>query len=688
MAPQSFPQAAHLQRQEYLQSLLAEIGQLRQQLMAAAGRDDSAPISSVADDSPPQTAASLNQLCHLFGLAPFERQILLLCAGLELDLQFGALCAQLQGHSSRTYPTLGLAIALFPNADPRVFSNQQPLQRWRLVEITPGYAMAQAPLRLSPRILCYLTGDYALTTELASFWRSADLPDPNQNVDKGMMAASHRAIATQLTRLWSQAKADQSAPVIQLHGPDASIQRQITAHTCQQENSPLAVISWSALLRADPPRHELQQLCWREVLLTNSRVLIECHGVPSHQLDWAQDLQTFVEGLNTPLIISTPERLSFPQRPLMTIEIEPLTYAEQRQLWQTHLGAAAAQFNGHIDRLASQFNLNPGAIAAACLAFQEDAAQNADFNPKNETAPTIEPLTQLWGFCRVQARYGLDALAQRIDTKPAWEDLVLPEDHKATLKTLAVHLRQRSQVYQHWGFAAKGSRGLGTTALFSGESGTGKTMAAEVVAQELQLDLYRIDLSAVVSKYIGETEKNLQRIFDAAETGGAILLFDEADALFGKRTEVKDSHDRHANVEVSYLLQRMEAYRGLAILTTNLKSSMDKAFLRRLQFMLTFPFPDAKAREEIWRRIFPPETPTEGLKYSKLANLNVTGGNIRSIALNAAFLAAEAGSTVTMEHLLTATHREYAKLETRPSKTETNGWLTPNKPKASPYPEE
>ena len=195
----------------------------------------------------------------------------------------------------------------------------------------------------------------------------------------------------------------------------------------------------------------------------------------------------------------------------------------------------------------------------------------------------------------------------------------------------------------------------------------------EVLANELRLDLYRIDLSQVVSKYIGETEKNLRRVFDAAEEGGAILLFDEADALFGKRSEVKDSHDRYANIEVSYLLQRMEAYRGLAILTTNMKHALDTAFLRRLRFVVHFPFPDAAQRAEIWRRVFPPHTPTEGLDVRRLAQLNVAGGNIRNIALNAAFLAADAGESVGHPHLLLAARGEYAKLEKPLTEAEMGG---------------
>ena len=199
-------------------------------------------------------------------------------------------------------------------------------------------------------------------------------------------------------------------------------------------------------------------------------------------------------------------------------------------------------------------------------------------------------------------------------------------------------------------------------------------MAAEVLAGELSLDLYRIDLSSVVSKYIGETEKNLRRVFDAADTGGAILLFDEADALFGKRSDVKDSHDRYANIEVSYLLQRMEAYRGLAILTTNMRSALDAAFLRRLRFIVQFPFPDAIQRAQIWRQVFPKNAPTCGLNPDRLAQLNVAGGNIRNMALTAAFIAADRNEPVGMSHVLLAARSEYAKLEKPLTESEIAEW--------------
>jgi SpoVK/Ycf46/Vps4 family AAA+-type ATPase len=275
-----------------------------------------------------------------------------------------------------------------------------------------------------------------------------------------------------------------------------------------------------------------------------------------------------------------------------------------------------------------------------------------------------------------------------------WEDLILPETQQQTLRQLTTQVRHQMTVYETWGFSAKSRRGLGVSALFTGESGTGKTLAAEVIAHELRLDLYRIDLSAVVSKYIGETEKNLKQLFDVAEEGGVMLLFDEADALFGKRSEVRDSHDRYANIEVGYLLQRMEAFAGLAILTTNLKASLDKAFQRRLRFIVHFSFPDARQREQIWARAFPSDTPTRDLDFRKLAQLNMTGGNIRNIALNAAFLAAagpmpgdpgpvasaaspfaSARGPVAMAHVLQAARLESSKIERPLADAEIRGWV-------------
>jgi hypothetical protein len=469
----------------------------------------------------------------------------------------------------------------------------------------------------------------------------------------------------------------------------------IAATACTILNRPLKVLSAHRLPTDANELHQLMRRWEREVTLTNSILLLDCDRVNTSDAVLETAITQLLQELRTPLIISTIERLYIPQQPLITFDVPKLSYNEQRAVWQTHLGALTSVLNGHVDSLVSQFNLSTPAIQTACLEVVGVGLANnlsekqisSQQNPPSigeqesrEDSPIPNPQSpipnKLWDICRKMARPRLDDLAQPIDSTATWEDLVLPDAQRKILRDIVAHVRQRAKVYSEWGFAEKSGRGLGISALFAGPSGTGKTMASEVMAKELRLDLYRIDLSTVVSKYIGETEKNLRRIFDAAEAGGAVLLFDEADALFGKRTEVKDSHDRHANVEVSYLLQRMEAYQGLAILTTNLKDSLDQAFLRRIRFVVKFPFPDAPQRAEIWQRIFPKQTPTEDLDPSKLAQLSVAGGNIRNIALNAAFNAADAGEPVQMKHILAAAKSECVKLERALTDPETKGWLS------------
>jgi SpoVK/Ycf46/Vps4 family AAA+-type ATPase len=334
-------------------------------------------------------------------------------------------------------------------------------------------------------------------------------------------------------------------------------------------------------------------------------------------------------------------------------------------MWQQVLDGVPHSLNGHVEALVQQFDLGPQAIAQAVTSARAHVCLRPPADAPDGASPDGIELTldDLWQACREQAGWQLDELAQRIIPCYTWEDIVLPKDVFHQLQEIAAQVAHRPQVYGVWGFGEKLSRGRGISALFSGPSGTGKTMAAEILASHLKLDLYRIDLAGVVSKYIGETEKNLKKVFDAAERSGAVLFFDEADALFGKRTEVKDSHDRYANIEVNYLLQRMEDYRGLAILATNRKSTLDEAFMRRLRFLVDFPFPDSASRQSIWQKVFPPQAEVEGLDHDRLARLEIPGGNIRNIALNAAFLAADEGKPIGMDHVMRAARREYAKID-------------------------
>jgi hypothetical protein len=416
----------------------------------------------------------------------------------------------------------------------------------------------------------------------------------------------------------------------------------------------------------------------REAALTPRALLLEYDVTDTTDAQAESGLKRLVETLRSPLLISTPERHRPVRRRLLSFDVPATSSTDQLHIWKEALGPSALALDGKVETLVCQFTLSSGDIRAAASQALQLNARAPDVEP-SEGGVGQDAVNQLaaalWDACRMQVRPRLEGLAQRLEPCATWDDLVLPPAQEQLLRRMALHVRQRSKVYQTWGFASKGSRGLGISALFAGPSGTGKTMAGEVLANELRLDLYRIDLSQVVSKYIGETEKNLRRVFDAAEAGAAILLFDEADALFGKRSEVKDSHDRYANIEVGYLLQRMEAYRGLAILTTNRKEALDTAFLRRIRFVVEFPFPESAQRMEIWRRVFPRATPTEGLRIDRLARLGAAGGNIYNIAMGAAFLAADAGEPVRMSHLLSAARNEFTKIERPLTDAETAGWV-------------
>ena len=608
--------------------------------------------ASVGDDVP-NCRWALGGPLAAFGLSSFESGVLLLCAGAELDLAFGPLIAAGHGDAARTAPTFGLALSAFADGHWSALTPGAPLRYWRLVEVGAGPSLLASPLRLDERVLHALLGLGALDEQLAGFvHRVPPSDDP--------LAPSHRRQADQAAAAWTAAASP--LPVGELCGRGGpGEKRALASATAARLGLALHVLDAHALPTTPHELDVLLRLWAREATLSASALLLDADGLDASEAPRAAAVRQALEHAPGPVLVAAPERQRRLVRPRISLDVEPPTTGEQRDLWREALGPAGRTLNGAVDRLATHFTLGAPAIRAAARGGVENGEDGGLAD-------------RLWDACRAAARPRLDDLAQRIEPAAAWADLVLPDRQIQTLHDIVAHVRHRMRVYETWGFAAKSARGLGISVLFAGPSGTGKTMAAEVLARALRLDLYRIDLSRVVSKYIGETEKNLARVFDAAEAGGAVLLFDEADALFGKRSEVKDSHDRYANIEVSYLLQRMESYRGLAILTTNLKDSLDDAFLRRLRFAVTFPFPDAALRAEIWRRAFPAATPTEGLDVDALARLNVTGGNIRNVALGAAFLAADADEPVRMGHLLRAARAEVVKLDRPLSDHETRGW--------------
>jgi AAA+ superfamily predicted ATPase len=475
-------------------------------------------------------------------------------------------------------------------------------------------------------------------------------------------------MANQINKAYTGLYKNGESPIIQMNGTEPADKINIAASVCDQLSLNLCTMQAAAIPENARERAELIHIWNRESALHANALLIDCEDQDQNDAARNHQISHFCNSIHGTIFISSRQWSPRSMRPLITFEIEKPALKEQFSLWKNKLNGATK--DGEIKHIVSQFNLGAHNIklAAARITAREPGSKKSKKSKQESMAE------HLWQTCCELTRPRLDDLARRIRSTAGWEDLILPEFQKNILKEIAAHVRHQNKVYNEWGFAAKSSRGLGISALFAGESGTGKTLASEVLANELHLDLYKIDLSQVVNKYIGETEKNLKKIFDAAEDGGAVLLFDEADALFGKRSEVKDSHDRYANIEVSYLLQRMEEYRGLAILTSNMKSALDTAFLRRIRFIVQFPFPDATQREKIWQKIFPDDTPVKELDFQKLGKLSVAGGNIRNIAMNAAFIAAENNDPVMMAHIARAAKSEYTKIEKPLSNAEIRNW--------------
>jgi hypothetical protein len=592
-------------------------------------------------DAPDGAETRLDQLVRVFRLSGFERDLLLWCAGLELDSRFGRAFAAAHGDPHRAAPTFGLALATLAEPHWDALVPAAALRYWRLVEPGPGAGLVDRPLRLDERILAHLIGVDCLDVRLDGVLRAEP---PGGLLTAGQDAAA-RDLADTLDKLGTPA-------AVALSGADRVTRRRVAGRAAATMGAPLLVLSGSAVPAGEAEAAALLRLVERDVALLGALLLVEVpDGVPA-----GSGLPAALSTLGCPLLLSGGVPVPEHPRPARR-EVPSPTAAEQRALWTDVLGVGAPA--DAVRDVSAHFRFEVPDVEAVA----------SELSTVELSGPALRQA------CRVRARSGLDGLAQRVDARAGWGDLVLPEQSLHALRDVARQVRHRELVYEEWGMAAGANRGLGVSALFTGDSGTGKTLAAEVLAADLGLDLYQIDLSALVSKYIGETEKNLRTVFDAAEHSGAVLLFDEADALFGKRSEVKDSHDRYANVEVSYLLQRMESYRGLAILTTNLRQALDRAFLRRIRAVVSFPFPDPAARQRIWRLNLPPSLPLSDVDLARLARLQVAGGNIRTIALGAAFLAAEDGGAVTMAHLLAATRREYAKLEKTLTEAETGGWV-------------
>jgi hypothetical protein len=633
---------------------------------------------------------ALPVLGQLFGLSPVELRAVVVCLAPELRRKYDRLYAYLQDDITRKRPSVDLVLDLACETEEERwrargrFADTAPLLRAGLLRAvddpqSPSGSSGLAQyLALDPRICRFLlaggmgaedTGEPdSRLAGRSRLHRPGDgaAHDTAYGAGNGAAEPVAAGIADRALRLvrhhHTPGAARRRPLVLYLQGPAGVGKRALVLRVCGQLGVPLLTVDVEALPGSRAEAEELLRLAFREALLQGAATHLS--GADALAAEGARPLLRSMAATVTEhgglVFLSGESHWSaadaFPGAIFHPVALPVPDVPVRTAVWRRYLAGRTADPGEWAAQLGARFRLTPGRIRAAVEAADNDRLMG--------TARGELTLADVAAACRRQSNQRLAALALKIEPRRGWEDLVLPADKVDHLREICSQARHHYRVYGAWGFGARLGHGKGLSVLFSGPPGTGKTMAAEVVAHDLGLDLYKVDLSAVVSKYIGETEKNLARIFTEAETSNAILFFDEADALFGKRTEVSHAHDRFANIETSYLLQKMEEYEGIVVLATNLRQNLDEAFTRRIRFIVEFPFPEEESRMRIWSTLFPAESPVSAdVDYAYLARqFPVAGGSIKNIALNAAFLAAADGGTIGTRHILQCTRREFEKI--------------------------
>jgi AAA+ superfamily predicted ATPase len=601
-------------------------------------------LSEIVGCTPPEPADPedvpaplILELERRLGLTEPERQAVLFAAAAELC----ATTAALVGRIGSGPPSVGLAMRVCDGLDWQALRPDGALRRARLLALgAPAVRFTERPLWVEETVLQFLSGVIQLAPELTAL----ALPfgsTPAAPLAEPALAEIAAHLAADTSRL--------AARPVALACDDRSEALAHALEALRRAGCAVLVLPLAQLPQGAGELETVRNLWLRDSLLHHLGLVLVSDG------DNARVSAAQLLGWAGPLIIIGCDALPA----LADAHVVAIRHDRALRLtaWRKVLADEGKRHAAELEQLATRFRLSTPAIAS--LAAEHGAGETDD----------------LWRAARAAARPRDLDLVERIEAVVTLDQVVLPDDARATVQEMVSAARVHHRILADWGPRSAGARGLGIAALFSGESGTGKTMAAEAIARELRLDLYKVEVSAVVSKYIGETEKNLRRIFAAAEAGGGVLLFDEADAIFGKRSEVHDAHDRYANTEVGYLLQLMESYAGLAILTPNFREALDEAFTRRLRFMIEFPMPGFEERRAIWQGAFPGTLDTAGLDCTRLARLPLSGGAIRNIALGAAFRAAarESGS-LTMADALGAARAEYRKLGRPVAEIDAKDW--------------
>jgi SpoVK/Ycf46/Vps4 family AAA+-type ATPase len=642
---------------------LAELGQL---IAQCASIIESRKENSLARGIP----LRLQALEDRFGLSPFESWVVVIAFAPEMDRKYERLYAYLQDDATRKRPGVSLVLDLLCATQEERAAGREYLQsggrlmRNDLLRLSEGHephspltgSLLSASMQLNRHVVDYLLGLNPAARRIAEEGGTIrldelELPDELRSSAKNLI---------------SHIMAGNKYSIILLQGYYGSGKRRLAEAVCNEIGLFCFHID-AADLAADAASFDgsssLALQAFREARLWGAAVYVQDaekiftdeQGGQAGANSGKSALLRVIEEFDGPVFLAGNKSIDLGRRwqgRLFNLNLPIPDYSARKRLWARSLESSEEEV---IADLASKFRFTPGQIEDAVAAARNIAVLNGLKAPS---------LPDLYEGCRSQSKSTLSLLARRIKPRYSWEDIVLPADKIEQLRDIRNHVRHRGLVYSDWGFERKLSLGKGLNALFIGPSGTGKTMAAEVVARDLGIDLYKIDLSSIVSKYIGETEKNLNRIFKEAEQSNAMLFFDEADALFGKRSEVKDSHDRYANIEVSYLLQKMEEHEGIVILASNLGSNIDDAFMRRMNFLIEFPFPEEEYRCRIWQSMMPKEAPvSEDVDYDFLSRrFKIAGGNIRNIIINSAFSAAEDSGIITMKHIVNATSKELIKI--------------------------
>jgi AAA+ superfamily predicted ATPase len=611
----------------------------------------------------------LDIIGNLFSLSRFEIDTLLICLLAETDTKYQKLYAYLQDDITKKAPTVNLVLNFLCDSPEKTLQARQsfypeaPLIKHHLIGFADDRVSGSALLlvraiHLDERIAGYLLGQDGIDSRITT------LASPVIPQKKIADLAASEDLKSRLHNLISKNK---NVPLICcLLSAYGSNNADIAGAICSELEMPMFIVNLKAFLAVNAPTDNLVSFIFREGLLQNSVIYLEDFDPSLNESKENASLfrEIILEMRSYPnWVVLGLQKEWQPEygtigKPCINVKLSSITFSERLRVWES-LVRDERNFAPDINviDLAGKFKLSSGQILQAT-----NTAKNLAKWRDPETARVINE--DIYNACRKQSGENLNTLARKIKPFYNWEDIILPKDQMEQLREICRYVEHYHTVYDAWGFGRKTSLGKGLKVLFAGPSGTGKTMAAEVIGNELKIDLYKIDLSTIVSKYIGETEKNLDKIFREGQDSNAILFFDEADALFGKRSEVRDSHDRYANIETAYLLQKMDEYEGIVILATNLRKNMDDAFARRMHYTLEFPIPEEPDRYRIWRQVFPKESPLdEKIDFQFLARqFKISGGNIKNIALNAAFLAAANGGLVNMENLIKATKREYQKI--------------------------